>query len=70
LPGTKPITVQLYTGKFPTITGSYQRLIVREARVPEVTSDSLRFLKWSDRNYYEVCTHPELYEYVRAGSGD
>ena len=68
LPGTKPITAQLYTGKFPTVTGSYQRLILREARVPEVTSDSLRFLKWSDRKYYEVCTHPELYEYVRTRS--
>lgn len=70
LPGPKGIKTLLYTGKFPTVNGQYQRLIVREARVPEVTPDLVRFLKWTDRKYYEVCTHPDLYEYVRAGSGD
>jgi hypothetical protein len=70
IPGAKGIKTLLYTGKFPTVTGRYQRLIVREARVPEVTPDLKRFLKWTDRIYYEVCTHPDLYEYVRAGTGD
>jgi hypothetical protein len=67
LPGPKQVKALLFTGKFPTVTGQYQRLIVREARIPEVMPDSLSFLKWTGRKYYEVCTQPDLYEFVRSG---
>ncbi|MDX9789063.1 MAG: hypothetical protein RBT11_19970 [Desulfobacterales bacterium] len=70
LPGPGKLKTVLYTGKFPTVTGQYQRLIVREARIPEVSMDSLRFLGWTHRRYYEVCTHPDLFAHVRSKGDD
>lgn len=70
LPGPKKLKTVLYTGKFPTTSGQYQRLIVREARIPEVTLDSLIFLGWTNKRYYEVCTHPDLFTYVRTIGGN
>lgn len=64
-PGPKPTTAKLYTGKFPTVGGQYQRLIIREARIPEVGFGSVKVLKLTDRKYYEVCASTQLYEYVR-----
>jgi hypothetical protein len=65
-PGPKPVKAKLYTGKFPTVSGRYQRIIIREARIPEVAPGSFGFVRWTDRYYYEVCTHLELYEFVRS----
>ncbi len=57
--------LKLHTGKFPTVTGKYQRLIIREARIEYVRADDLRLIQHTSRKYYEVCTHPKVYEYVR-----
>ena len=54
--------IQLYTGKFPTKTGRYQRLVLREANVPAVDPKDLRELKKTYRKYYEVCTSPAIYK--------
>lgn len=54
-----------YTGIFPTISGRYQRLVIREASIPLVKADSLKFIKNTTKKYYEVCTHPKLYELVK-----
>ena len=55
----------LYFGKFPTRSGRYQRLIVREAQIPVVDPVSLKPLRFTSRKYYEVCTNPSLYKMVR-----
>lgn len=70
LPGPRQLKTVLYTGKFPTVTGQYQRLIVREARVPEVSMENLSFIGWTHKRYYEVCTHPDLFAYVRSQVSD
>ncbi|BBO90590.1 hypothetical protein [Desulfosarcina ovata] len=54
--------VRLYTGKFPTKTGRYQRLVLREAEVPSVNPKDLSQLNLTHRKYYEVCTSPNLYK--------
>lgn len=54
--------VRLYTGKFPTKSGRYQRLVIREAKVPEVKSTDLRQIRFTHRKYYEVCTSSVLYK--------
>lgn len=54
--------IKIFTGKYPTTSGNYQRLILREAPVPEVEQDSLQVKRFTDRVYYEVSTHPELYK--------
>jgi len=56
--------VKLYTGKVPTITGRYQRLVIREAAILEVNSVSMEVIGETPRKYYEVCTNPEIYEFM------
>ena len=55
----------LYTGKFPTQSGRYQRLILREALIPVVNPNTLKTTKVTSRKYYEVCTHPRLYAWAK-----
>lgn len=56
---------KFYTGRFPTIIGKYQRLIIRESNIPKVDADNLNVIELTSRKYYEVCTNPKLYEYVK-----
>ena len=56
---------KLYTGKFPTQSGRYQRLVIREAQIPVVDSATLKTGTITDRKFYEVCTHPKLYAFAR-----
>lgn len=55
----------LYLGKFPTKSGRYQRLIIREAQIPLVDPVSLKPIRFTSRKYYEVCTNPTLYKMIR-----
>jgi len=64
IPRLQDTKIRIHTGKFPTITGKYQNLIIREARIPEVAADTLKTIRITDRRYYEVCTTPRLYEYL------
>ena len=56
---------KLYTGKFPTQSGRYQRLIIREAQIPVVDPTTFESRKVTSRKYYEICTHPKLYAWAR-----
>ncbi|MCP4688943.1 MAG: hypothetical protein GY859_12895 [Desulfobacterales bacterium] len=56
---------KIYTGKFPTSSGKYQRLVIREAHIPEVDPSDLHIIRTTPRKYYEVCTHPTIYDIVR-----
>jgi hypothetical protein len=51
----------LYVGKFPTQSGRYQRIIIREAQIPLVDPATLKTKSITSRKYYEVCTHPKIY---------
>ena len=57
--------VRLFTGKFPTKSGRYQRLVLREAEVPAVNSEDLSQFYFTHRKYYEVCTSPTLYKFTK-----
>ncbi|OQY05292.1 MAG: hypothetical protein B6I22_07685 [Desulfobacteraceae bacterium 4572_123] len=65
IPGLQDAKIKVHTGKFPTITGKYHTLIIREARIPEIAADTLKAIRLTDRKYYEVCTNPKLYEYLK-----
>lgn len=54
----------LYTGKVPTVSGKYQRLVIREAALLEVNPDTLDAIGLTERKYYEVCTQPAVYEFI------
>ena len=55
----------LYTGKFPTLSGKYQRLVIREAQIQLLNTTELRISGVLPKKYYEVCTNPKLYEFAR-----
>jgi hypothetical protein len=55
----------LYTGKFPTKSGRYHRLVIREAFVPVLDPVSMQVARLSSQKFYEVCTHPKLYQLAR-----
>jgi hypothetical protein len=57
-------TVTLYTGKVPTLSGKYQRLVIREAAILEVKPDTLDVIGPTSRKYYEVCTQQAIYEFI------
>ena len=51
-----------YVGKFPTIHGQYQSLVIREAPVSQINPYTFEIIKITSRKYYEVCTNPNIYE--------
>ncbi len=65
IPELSPAPITLYTGKFPTMAGRYQRLIIREASIPEVSLTDFQILRYTDRKYYEVCTNAQIYTYIK-----
>jgi class 3 adenylate cyclase len=65
LPALQEDPFTIHTGKFPTNSGKYQRLVIRQDRVPRVSSHDLSVRRLTERTYYEVCTHPKVYEYVK-----
>ncbi|MDX1775051.1 MAG: hypothetical protein R3297_00555 [Desulfobulbales bacterium] len=54
----------IHTGKFPLVTGTFQRLILREDWVQELRPGDLKVLGKVNRKYYEVCTNDVLKKYV------
>ena len=55
----------VYTGTFPTISGKYQRLVIREAEVPLISIHDFSIIRMTNRKYYEVCTNRKLYEFIK-----
>lgn len=55
----------LYSGRFPTKSGRYQQLIVREAQIPVVDPGTLKTVRITAHKYYEVCTQPKLYQWAK-----
>ncbi|MBI4467644.1 MAG: hypothetical protein HY656_09500 [Acidobacteria bacterium] len=53
--------VTLHHGTVP-IGNSFEKLIVREARIPRFRLPERQVADWTSRTYYEVCVHPKLYE--------
>ncbi|MBW2506848.1 MAG: hypothetical protein JRD19_07265 [Deltaproteobacteria bacterium] len=54
----------IHTGKFPLVSGVFQRLIIREDWVLEINPQVFEILGRVNRKYYEVCTHRALRQYV------
>jgi hypothetical protein len=58
-------SVMLYTGTVPTLTDKYQRLVIREANILEVKPETMDVIGKTSRKYYEVCTHQDIYEFIK-----
>src|SRR3990170_3018038 len=59
--------VTLHHGTVP-IGNSFEKLILREARMPRFRLTDRKLADWTPRVYYEVCTHPKLYEQFAEGA--
>jgi len=62
--------VTLYTGTVPTLTGGYQRLVIREANILQVKPETMDVICETPRKYYEVCTNPEILEFIKKQHSD
>jgi hypothetical protein len=60
--------VRLFSGLVPVVTGSFHRIVVREANIPDINAADFSLKKWTDRRYYEICTSTTLYEMIEAGN--
>jgi hypothetical protein len=65
LPTLQRDPVQVHVGRYPTLSGGYQPIIVREAKVPRISLKTMRIVGMSETRYYEECTHPLVYETVK-----
>ena len=64
IPELQAEKIRVHTGKFPTVTGKYHRLIIREGRISAISPHDFSIIQKTDKKYYEVCTHPLLYEHI------
>jgi hypothetical protein len=64
IPELQSEKIKVHTGKFPTVTGKYHRLVVREDLISEISPNDFSILKKTEKKYYEVCTHPLLFEHI------
>ena len=65
IPELKRKNIKLHTGKFPLTSGRFQRLVIRESKIRQIHPDTFASLKLTNRSYFEVCTHPAVYQHVR-----
>ena len=54
----------IHTGKFPLVTGSFQRLILREDWLQALNPADLQAAGKVNRRFFEVCTLNALKQYV------
>jgi hypothetical protein len=64
IPEIQKEPIIIHTGKFPLVTGSSQRLIIREDWVQELNTVNYQPSGKVNRKYFEVCTMDILKKYV------
>lgn len=64
IPEIQKEPIIIHTGKFPLVTGTFQRLIIREDLVQEMNTVNYMPSGKVNRKYFEVCTNDALKKYV------
>jgi hypothetical protein len=64
IPEIQKEPIVIHTGKFPLVTGTFQRLIIREDWVQELNMVNYQPSAKVNRKYFEVCTQDSLKSYV------
>jgi hypothetical protein len=57
---------RVYAGMVPVGQGSFHQIIIREGRIAHVDARDFSLKQITDRNYYEVCTHPKIYQAIES----
>ena len=52
---------KLLSGTVPVDRDIFRKIVVRESRVPRVNAEDFSVQDWTERMYYEICTHPAIY---------
>jgi len=63
-------TVRVYAGMVPLGQGSFHHIIVREGRITHVDARDFSLKQVTDRHYYEVCTHPKIYQAIESAANN
>ncbi len=58
--------VRLYSGMVPMLSGTFQKLVLREGAVPHIDARDLTLKEWTARRYYEVCTSKAIYDLIES----
>src|SRR5258708_5607472 len=56
--------VRVYSGVVPLGQGLFHRIVVRQGRVAHIDARDFTLKQMTDRSYYEVCTHPKIYQAI------
>jgi len=62
----KKSAVRVYAGMVPLSQGSFHHIVIREGRVAHVDARDFSLKGITDRCYYEVCTHPRVYQAIES----
>jgi len=41
--------------------GIFRRIVIRASRMPQIDPRGFNLKRWTERNYYEVCSNPAVY---------
>jgi hypothetical protein len=52
---------RLLVGTVPIGNDIFRKIVVRVSRIPQIEASSFSLQKWTERDYYEVCTNPAIY---------
>jgi hypothetical protein len=58
--------VRVYAGMVPVGQGSFHQIIIREGRIAHVDARDFSLKQITNRNYYEICTHPKIYQAIES----
>ncbi|MFW5640800.1 MAG: hypothetical protein ACOC0H_06535, partial [Thermodesulfobacteriota bacterium] len=56
---------KFYTCIFPLVNGTYDRLVIRQGKIPKIDSQSFKIISHTGNKYYEVCTNRRINDYVK-----
>jgi hypothetical protein len=59
-------TVRVFAGMVPLAQGSFHQIIIREGRIAYVDARDFSLKEITNRNYYEICTHPKIYQAIES----
>jgi hypothetical protein len=58
--------VRVYAGMVPLSQGSFHQIVIREGRIAHVDARDFSLKQITDSYYYEVCTHPKIYQAIES----
>jgi hypothetical protein len=62
--------VRLYSGLVPVGSGSFHKILIREANIPHIDARDFSLKEWTDRKYYEICANDELDQLIQHSQGN